>query len=94
MEKYFIITNVAGHDNIGYTLVVDMIDTGIRYRLLDHPTNEERMVVIDTGNGLILQKKFKKLDYTEQYELSLILEFMNKPRSIRRKHRFVKDVAL
>jgi hypothetical protein len=94
MERYLVITNTAGHDDVEYLVVTDIVNTGVLYMLMSHPKHEERMTIMDTGDGLVLQKKFKKLDYSEQHELALLLDFIGKKQTIKLKHRFVKDVAL
>lgn len=94
MERYLVITNTSGKDEVEYVLIKDVVASGIEYALISHPDQEERMVIVDTGNGLTLSKKFKKLDYSEQHELLLLLDFISKKQTIRLKHRFVKDVAL
>jgi hypothetical protein len=94
MERYLVITNVTGHDEIEYLLVTDVVSAGIEYALFSHPDNQERMTIVDNGDGLVLEKKLKNLDYSEQHELALLLDFISKKQTNRLKHRFVKDVAL
>jgi hypothetical protein len=94
MEKYLVISNVSGRDEIEY-VIEKQTENGITtYRLRNHSDNKKLLCAYDTGEEVLFTKKFKKLNYTEIYEVRILLDFMNKSETVKSKHRFVKDEAL
>jgi hypothetical protein len=84
MKKNYFVSNVDGEHE--YTITIEDTDDGVLTTLYRSKSTvwsesirgEFILSMLNTGDGVKLNKKFKKLDYSELFELRLLLNFENK----------------
>jgi hypothetical protein len=82
-NKYMVLNNNGEHE---YDIIVKETKKGVRITLYSSNNkvwasdarNEKLLSALNTGNEMIFDRKFKRLDYSELFALRLLLKFENK----------------
>lgn len=101
-QKYMVFNHKDEHE---YNILKEITDDGEKITLFrsnsstwtDHSKGEKIMSLIDDGNAIKFDRKFKSLEYHELFELRLLLNFQNQtddnPHN-REKYRVIENKTL
>lgn len=90
----FVTDTLGGHENLEYRITTSVCDEGVLYTMhREHELFQHVMNVLDDGNGVQFYPGLPKdADYTQIYEMFLMLQFIDKKQSVRSEFRFLEEI--